>query len=60
MNCDGWVNEGDVDPFVLAMLDPAAYAAAYPACDINLGDMDGSGTLDGRDVQGFVSALLQP
>ena len=28
LNCDGAVNNGDIDPFVLALTDPGGYAAA--------------------------------
>jgi hypothetical protein len=31
VNCDGAINAFDIDPFVLALTDPVAYAAEYPA-----------------------------
>ena len=31
MNCDGAVNSFDIDPFVLALTNPAAYQAASQA-----------------------------
>ena len=34
LNCDGLVNNGDIDPFVLALTDlAAAYGELYPDCD---------------------------
>ena len=42
LNCDGLVNNFDVDPFVLALTDPLAYSTAYPACDILRADLTGS------------------
>jgi len=30
LNCDGAVNNFDIDPFVLALTDATAYAAAWP------------------------------
>jgi len=58
LNCDGVLNTGDIPAFVLALVDPAGYAAAYPGCDPLQGDFNDSGGLDGLDVQGFVNALL--
>ena len=58
LNCDQSVNELDIAAFTLAMLDPVAYAAAYPSCNVHRADMDSNGVQDGRDIAGFVSALL--
>ncbi len=57
MNCDGLVNNGDVDPFVLAITDPAEYTATYPACDITHGDCNGDGWVNNGDIDGFVELL---
>jgi hypothetical protein len=59
LNCDGVVDVLDVDPFVLALVDPAGYAAEYPACDINLADMNGDGLANGGDIQPFVTTTTQ-
>jgi hypothetical protein len=58
MNCDGVVNVLDVDPFALALVDPAAYAAQYPACDPMRAEINGDGTVDGRDVGPMVELIL--
>jgi len=60
LNCDGVLNVDDAPPFVLALVDPAAYAAQYPLCQLNRGDMDDNSTVDGDDIQPFVSALVGP
>lgn len=57
MNCDGRFNNFDVDPFVLALTDPASYAQAFACCDIMLGDVDGDGLLNNFDVDPFVALL---
>ncbi len=57
-NCDGQVNLADVEPMVQALIDPIGYALAYPGC-VN-GDLNGSTTTDGDDVQPFASVLLNP
>ncbi len=57
LNCDGVVNFDDIDAFVLALTDPAAYAAAHPDCHGAAGDFDGDGAVTPADVDGFVSAF---
>ena len=57
LNCDGTFNGGDIDPFFLALGDPAAYALAFPNCDPLLGDMNGDGRLDGGDIDPFFACL---
>ena len=57
MNCDGMVNLLDVGPFALAVGDPAAYAEAFPGCDILLGDTNGDGAVNLLDVQQFVDLI---
>ncbi len=59
LNCDGVLNVFDIDPFVLALTDPAAYAAAYPECDIALADMNDDGVVNAFDIDPFVAALAQ-
>ncbi len=58
MNCDGALDNGDIDAFVLALLDPAAYAAAFPNCNIANGDVNGDGGVDNGDIDAFVALLL--
>ena len=58
MNCDGLVNGQDIDGFVLALFDPAGYAAQYPACNLLNGDMNSDGIVNGQDIDGFVSVLF--
>lgn len=60
MNCDGLVDNRDIAPFVLALVDPVEYQTTYPACGINQGDMDNDGTMNGLDMQKFVDLLLAP
>ncbi len=60
MNCDGSINGADISPFVLALTDPNAYAAAYPECRLELGDFTGDGSVNGQDIAGFVDALTNP
>ncbi|MGH6959255.1 MAG: hypothetical protein ACREE7_02105 [Dongiaceae bacterium] len=58
LNCDGALNNFDVDPFVLALLDPAAYAAAHPDCDIANADVNGDRRVNNFDIDAFVRLLL--
>lgn len=59
MNCDGVVNNFDIDPFVLALTDPDGYAASYPDCDITLGDANGDGAVNNFDIDAFVGLLTE-
>ncbi len=58
MNCDGAVNAFDIDPFVLALTDPTAYAAAFPDCDYLLADINGDGAVNASDIDPFVALLV--
>lgn len=57
MNCDCLVNNFDIDPFVMALSDPAAYAAAYPGCYLNNADANGDGLVNNFDIDAFVECL---
>jgi hypothetical protein len=57
LNCDGVVDFEDIDAFILALIDPAAYQAMYPACSRVLADADGDGDVDFDDINPFVALL---
>ncbi len=59
LDCDGDVDFDDINPFVLALSDPAAYQAQFPGCLWLNGDCDGDGDVDFDDINVFV-ALLAP
>jgi hypothetical protein len=59
LNCDWEVSPDDIDPFILALLDPEGYATAWPSCDINLADMNNDQVVDGADIEAFTAAVLQ-
>ena len=54
LNCDGLVNNGDIDPFVLALTNPGQYAVDYPDCDISAADINGDGLVNNGDIDAFV------
>jgi hypothetical protein len=58
MNCDGWVNNFDIDAFVLALTDPAAYSTQYVFCDRTRADMNADGAINSFDIDGFVEAVV--
>jgi len=60
LNCDGAVNFDDINPFVLALSDPAGYAQAYPNCNIMNGDCNGDGVVNFDDINPFVALLTNP
>lgn len=59
LNCDGNVDFGDINPFVLALTNPAGYEAAFPNCDIMNGDINGDGRVDFGDINPFVALLTR-
>jgi carboxypeptidase D len=58
MNCDSQVDFKDINPFVLALSDPAAYHTAFPDCLIQNGDINQDGQVDFRDINPFVALLV--
>ncbi|MEW6197453.1 MAG: hypothetical protein AB1601_02145 [Planctomycetota bacterium] len=60
VNCDGHVDFGDINPFVLAMSNPAAYAAQYPNCPFGNRDINNDGKFDFGDINPFVTLLAGP
>ena len=59
VNCDGVVDFFDIDPFVLALTDPAAYEETYPDCDLMRADCDFDGEVDFFDIDAFVMFITQ-
>ncbi len=58
MNCDGVANAFDIDPFVLALTDPAGYANQYPNCTIDVADCNRDGSVNAFDIDAFVASLV--
>ena len=56
-NCDGTVNFGDINPFVLALSSPGSYGQQYPQCNLATADMNGDVQVDFADINPFVAAL---
>ncbi|MBL8880277.1 MAG: hypothetical protein JNG88_14280 [Phycisphaerales bacterium] len=58
MNCDDLVNAFDIDPFVLYLSEPAAYAAEYPNCAGRWpADANQDGVVNNFDIDAFVELL---
>ncbi len=57
VNCDGRVDFDDIDPFVVALTGPLAYAAAYPDCNYWNADANGDESVDFDDIDAFVTIL---
>jgi hypothetical protein len=57
LSCDGALNTFDIDPFVLALTSPEAYATAFPECDRMLADVNCDGLLNAFDIDPFVLCL---
>ncbi|TWT41088.1 hypothetical protein RAS1_37790 [Phycisphaerae bacterium RAS1] len=48
----------DTNWYVLAIINPAAYHAFFPDCDILNGDIDGDGAVTVLDINPFVDVIL--
>jgi hypothetical protein len=59
LNCDGIVGFGDINPFVLALSNPAAYSLQFAGCNIQNGDINGDSHVDFADINPFVQLLSQ-
>ena len=57
LNCSGAVDFDDINPFVLALADPAGYQAQFPNCNIMNGDCNNDGAVDFEDINAFVALL---
>jgi hypothetical protein len=60
LNCDGVVNPFDIDAFILALTDPAGYAADYPDCFLLNADADNDGVVNPFDIDPFIGLLTGP
>jgi hypothetical protein len=57
LNCDGTVDFGDINPFVLALSNPAQYVIEFPECPIRTADINADGTNNFGDINPFVALL---
>lgn len=59
-NDDGFFDFGDLEAFVMALLDPDGYATQYPNVNVNdVLDFFGDGTFDFGDIDAFVIAIFE-
>jgi hypothetical protein len=59
LDCDGIVGFLDINPFVLALSNPDAYAAAFPNCNRAAADCNSDGAVDFGDINSFVALLAE-
>ncbi|MBU0638496.1 MAG: hypothetical protein KKB50_06485, partial [Planctomycetes bacterium] len=57
LNCDGALNGFDIDSFILAVDDMAAYEQEFPNCDHSLADVNRDGVVNGFDIDAFLELL---
>ena len=58
LNCDGGINEQDINPFVLALVNPAVYQQAYPDCNVVNADCNRDNYVNSLDIDPFVDMLI--
>jgi hypothetical protein len=59
LNCDGLIDFGDINPFVLAMQGEADYYAQFPGCNWYNADINSDTNVDFADINPFVALLAQ-
>jgi hypothetical protein len=59
VNCDGVVDFGDINPFVLILSNFPAWQQHYPGCPAENGDIDGNGSVGFEDINPFVALIVQ-
>jgi len=58
LNGDAQFNNADIDPFLMALMDPYGYSAMYPNVDPDIvADFDRNGSFENADISGFLAAL---
>ncbi len=57
LNCDATVNAFDIEPFILALVDPDGYKATWPDCNIQIADVNEDGTVNAFDIEPFIDLL---
>jgi hypothetical protein len=59
MNCDGRVDNFDIDAFVLALTNPTQYQQQFPNCTTLNGDIDQNGSFTNFDIDPFAAAITR-
>jgi hypothetical protein len=58
LNCDGAVNFGDINPFVMYLSNFSVWQTTYPNCPPEIGDINGDGAYPSfGDINPFVALL---
>ncbi|MGE0480239.1 MAG: hypothetical protein AB7Q17_07185 [Phycisphaerae bacterium] len=57
VNCDGRVDNFDIDAFVLALVSPETYLLLFPGCMLSQADLNADGAVDNFDIDAFVMRL---
>lgn len=57
-NCDGTIDNSDLDAFVLALINPLSFSIEYPQCDPLAADINGDGVVTNFDVDPFIHCLV--
>jgi hypothetical protein len=58
-NCDGVIDYCDINVFVCALVEPAAYPGRYPGCNLSFAGCNGDGLVNFYDISPFIDSLLR-
>ena len=59
LNCDGNIDFGDINPFVLILTNLPAWQEVYPGCPWQNGDINADCAIDFGDINPFVALIVQ-
>jgi hypothetical protein len=57
-DCDGEIGFGDIDGFVVALVNPIEYALTYPNCVYTVADINQDGNVDLDDIDPFIECVI--
>jgi hypothetical protein len=57
VNCDGYFDGADIDPFFFGLGDTLEYQKRFQGCYVNNADVNGDGSFDGADIDPFFELL---
>ena len=60
LNCDLFVDGRVIEAFIVAVFEPEDYAAFYPECNIDLGDINHDDRVNVSDIEPFLELLVGP
>jgi hypothetical protein len=58
-DCSGSIDFGDINPFVMAVVNTPMWQASYPDCPLGNVDISGNGSVGFEDINPFVALMVR-